>query len=171
MIKIEEVIARIRNTSDCLIDPPKGLPVINAEHILPKDIQEFYQLCGGVSLFCSSVYSMNIVSPDKFLLANPVLFTGISEADLRASKGDISWSWYIIGAGENGQFITIDLNPKRLGRCYDSFWDCHAMPGYSQIVAKSFTELLLQLVKNQGKYWYWLRSDFNSYGDAYTENV
>jgi hypothetical protein len=86
----------------------------------------------SIRIFLRKFYSINIVSPNKFLLANPILLTGISEEALRTSKGDISWSWYIVGEGENGQFITIDLSPGRLGRCYDSFWDCHAMPGYSQ---------------------------------------
>ena len=170
MIEIKEVLAQIEIASGCFVYPSEGLPNIHSEHILPDDLQKFYQLCGGVSLFRSSAYSINIVSPNKFLLANPVLFTGISEEDLHASKGDISWSWYIVGEGENGQYITIDLSPERLGRCYDSFWDCHAMPGYSQIVAKSFSELLLRLFENQGKHWYWLQSEFKSYGDAYGED-
>lgn len=44
------------------------------------------------------------------------------------------------------------------------------MPGYSQIVAKSFSEMLLRLFENQGNHWYWLQSGFESYGDAYDEN-
>lgn len=97
MIKIEEIVARIKNTSDCFVNPPEGLPENSSEYTLPDDLQEFYQFCGGVSLFRSSAYSMNIVSPKEFLLANPVLFTGIREDDLRASKEDISWTWYIVG--------------------------------------------------------------------------
>lgn len=170
MMEIKEVLAQIENVPDCFVYPSEGLPNIYSEHILPDDLQMFYQLCGGVALFRSSAYSMNIVSPDRFLLANPVLFTGVSEEDLHAIKGDISWSWYIVGSAENGQYITIDLFPERLGRCYDSFWDCHAMPGYSQIIAKSFTEMLLRLLENQGKLWYWLQPEFESYGDAYDDS-
>ena len=170
MIDIKEVLIRIKKNNDCFIYPPQGLPNVGSDHILPDDLRMFYQLCGGVSLFSSSAYSINIVSPNKFLLANPVIFTGVSEEDLYASKGDISWSWYLIGKGENGQFITIDLAKDRLGRCYDSFWDCHAMPGSSQIIAKSFTEMLLRLVENQGKHWYWLQPHFTPYGDAYDED-
>lgn len=169
MTTILELLNLIKSTSDCLIFPYSGLPVISSEHILPNDLQEFYTLCGGVSLFRSSAYSIEIVSPAKFLLANPNLFAGIGKEDLYASREDISWSWYIIGEGENGQFITIDLSPNRLGRCYDSFWDCHAMPGYSQIISRSFSELLSQLIKNHGKHWYWLQEGFSSYGDAYDE--
>jgi len=169
MIGIEALLARIGSTPDCIVDSPKKLPEISSQHILPKDLRKFYQLSGGVSLYHSSVYSIKIVSANEFLLANNVLFSGINKNDLLASKEDISWAWYIVGEGENGQLITIDLAPERLGRCYDSFWDCHAMPGYSPIVAKSFTELLLRLFENQGNHWFWLQSEFESYGDAYDE--
>lgn len=64
-------------------------------------------------------------------------------------------------------YITIDLAEKRLGRCYDSFWDRHGVVGESTIVAKSFTELLSQLFGNQGKSLFWLNSDFVYIGDAY----
>lgn len=167
MSEIIQVLAQIQNSSDCLIYPSEGLPKIKSTLILPDDLQEFYQLCGGLSLFRSSSYTIDIVPPDRFLLANPVLFTGIGEEDLFNSREDISWSWYIIGEGENGQYITIDLAQERLGKCYDSFWERHAMPGYSQIVAKSFTELLSRLFENQGKHWYWILSNYGCYGDAY----
>jgi len=170
MPTVKEVLTEIENTVDCFIDPPEGLPQISSEHILPADLQTFYQLCGGVSLFRSSAYSLNIVSPNKFLLANPVLLTGISEEDLHASKRDLSWSWYIVGEGGNGQWITIDLSSERAGWCYDSFWDCHAMPGYSPIIAKSFTEMLLRLIENRGKHRHKLQSGFEAYGDAYDES-
>lgn len=167
MTTLMKTLTNIKNCSDCFVYPSQGHPQIYPEHVFPDDLREFYQLCGGVSFFPSSAYSLNIVSPSRFLLANPVFFTGVSREDLLSSKSDISWSWYIIGEGDRGQFITIDLSPERLGRCYDSFWDCHAMPGYSQIVAKTFTELLIHLANNKGKPWYWLQPGFISYGDAY----
>jgi hypothetical protein len=107
------------------------------------------------------------VSPNHFVLANPVIFIGVEENELRASKKDISWSRYIVGENDNRQILTIDLAVERLGRCYDSFWDSHAMPGYTPIIAQSFTELLIRLHTNQGRHWYWIQPDFHSIGDAY----
>lgn len=46
---------------------------------------------------------------------------------------------------------------KRLGRCYDSFFDRHGIVGESQIIANSFTDLLINFINNQGQYWYWLK--------------
>ena len=43
--------------------------------------------------------------------------------------------------------------------------------GDCPVIAKSFTELLSQLVKNKGKRWYWLKEDFESLGDAYDDIV
>jgi glycosyltransferase involved in cell wall biosynthesis len=41
--------------------------------------------------------------------------------------------------------------------------------GECPVIAKSFTELLNQLVQNNGERWYWLKEDFESLGDAYNE--
>lgn len=167
MTSVSQLLATIQKTPDCSIRPALGLPEVAAGHVLPDDLIEFYKLCGGVSLFSSSAYSMEIVPPDRLVLANPVIFIGVSVDQLRQSRNDISWSWYIIGEGENRQYLTIDLAPDRLGRCYDSFWDTHAMPGYSPIIARSFTELLAGLLANQGRHWYWLQPGFTPVGDAY----
>jgi hypothetical protein len=56
-----------------------------------------------------------------------------------------------------------------MGRCYDSDWDRHAMPGYSQIIALSFSELLNSLLKAKGEKIYWEQKDFKLYGDAYDD--
>lgn len=122
-------------------------------------------------MFNSSAYSMDIVPPSRFVLANPVIFIGVSKNELNETGVDISWSWYIVGEGENRQYITIDLSFERLGRCYDSFWDSHAMPGYTPIVARSFTDLLSDLLLNRGKHWYWLQPDFRPIGDAYEGRI
>lgn len=55
---------------------------------------------------------------------------------------DISSNWYIIGRDMNKEYITIDLNPLRLGRCYDSYWENHGVPGNCAIIATTFTELI-----------------------------
>jgi hypothetical protein len=167
MNDMSQLLDTIRRTADCFVMPTQGFPTIDPNHVFPDDLIEFYRLCGGISLFRTSAYSIEIVPPSHLVLANPVIYIGVDENELGASKNDISWSWYIIGEGDNRQLLSIDLAIERLGRCYDSFWDCHAMPGYSPIIAQSFTELLVNLHANQGRHWYWLQPDFRSIGDAY----
>ena len=48
-------------------------------------------------------------------------------------------------------------------------FDRHGIVGESQIIATSFTNLLEKLIKNNGQYWYWLKSEFESLGDAYDD--
>ncbi len=167
--RIQEILNRISKTPDCFVASPQGIPEIAPGHKLPGDLLQFYSLCGGVTLFNSSAYRMTIVPPDKFTFANPIMFAGLAPEEVAAivPADDISWSWYLVGEGDGAERITIDLAPERNGRCYDSFWDSYAMPGYSPIIAFSFTELLLRLLENQGDHWYWCRPDFKPLGDAY----
>ena len=165
---MNDLLHKIANTPDCIVHPRRGFPTLLPDHFLPPELREFYSLCGGVSLFSSSFYSMNIVSPEEFVLANPEILIGATQADLDALSKDITGFWYIIGKEESIlQYITIDLGKGRSGRCYDSFWDRYAMPGYMPIIALSFYDLLNNLYINHGEYWYWLRPDFPSLGDAY----
>jgi len=139
-----------------VLDPP-GVPTVDL--ILPADVSDFYSLCGGARLFLTADYRIDIVTPGDFVRANPVI---------RGTDGtrDISDDWYIIArCGE--QYITIDLNQARLGRCYDSNWDCHAVAGSCAVIALNFESLLRQLMASRGSYWYWLENDFTSLGDAY----
>jgi len=89
------MIDTIQATPDCRVYSPTGLPVVAAEHILPDDLQAFYQICGGVTLFEHAHFAFSIVSPQNLVLANPVLFADVSPEQLAATRGHISWSWYI----------------------------------------------------------------------------
>jgi len=160
-MKIKELLEKIKALPDCKVYPPNGLPKLdNINHKLPSDIVEFYQYCGGVTLFKSENYMYNVVSPDEFILANPVIVGELCEEDITSE-------WYIIVKDGNGDYLTIDLSNERLGRCYDSCWDKHGVVGECPIIAKTFTELLENLVLNKGEQCYWLRDEFISIGDAY----
>lgn len=113
-------------------------------------------------LFKNKEYHCQIVSPNEFVLSNPVIVGELVEEDL-------SSNWFIVGHDGNGDYISIDLHSKRLGKCYDSFWDRHGVVGECPVVARSFTELLNRLVQNNGERWYWLNEDFESLGDAYDD--
>lgn len=157
---IKDLIQRAIAEPDCKVVPPLGVPTVADGHKLPGDIIEFYELCGGVELFTNSENPCRIVSPNEFNLANPVIVGDICE-------DDISADWYIIADYYNGNHLTIDLNPSRLGRCYDSFSETHGLVGETPIIAFSFQELLTRLLDNKGQRFYWLTDSFEPLGDAY----
>ncbi len=169
-LSLEKLLIRIQATPDCRIDAPTGLPVIEAPHHLPDDLRNFYQLCGGLSLAEHTPYSVTIVPPTRCVLANPVILGEASELAQLAEGEDISWSWYILAACGNGDYVTIDLSQERLGRCYDSFHETHGLRADTPLIARSFTELVITLYERRGQYWYWLQPDFISFGDAYDED-
>jgi antitoxin YokJ len=65
--------------------------------------------------------------------------------------------------------LSIDTDPTRNGRCYDSFHDVHGIVGSDPVIARSFAELFERLLDSGGGHWYWLEPDFVSLGDAYDE--
>ena len=150
---ISEVLTSIGSRSDCIIAPPHDLPLIAPDHRLPADVQAFYLRCGGLQLFTTAPFPTAIVAAQKLQLANPIIFDGVSDAELDATRDDRSWSWYLIAVGPNSQYITIDFHPDRLGQCYNSVWIKH--PGNSEIIARSFTELLADLLATEGEYYSW----------------
>jgi hypothetical protein len=101
-------------------------------------------------------------SPPDLAPANPVII-GHQVDD------DITSSWFIVARDPDDACLTIDLHPSRLGRCYDSFWDRHGIPGSCPVIASSFTDLLRLLLANQGAHWHWLQPGFESLGDAYEQ--
>ncbi|WP_251862288.1 SMI1/KNR4 family protein [Clostridium sp. Marseille-Q2269] len=157
---IKLLIEKIKTLPNCKVYSQKKLPIPNQKHILPEDVKEFYELCGGISLFEGESYAINIVPPEKFILDNPIIIGELCEEDITSE-------WYIIGEDCNGDYITIDLNSKRLGKCYDSFWDRHGIVGECPVIARNFTELLSNLIKSKGYSWYWLEESFEPLGDAY----
>lgn len=159
---ILEILNSIRNTSDCIVHSPCGLPLVDEGIDLPDDLKLFYKNCGGVSFYKNKKYGFTIVSPEEMVLANPVIVGELCEED-------ISSKWYIICKDSDSNYITIDLATERLGRCYDSFWDRHGVVGECAIIARNFTELVMELFNSQGESLYWLGSDHQYLGDAYDE--
>jgi antitoxin YokJ len=102
---------------------------------------------------------MSCAGEAELVLANPVI--------IGERVDDISDSWYIVGRGGAGEFMSIDLHPDRVGTCYDSFREVHGVPGSCAVIALSFTDLLERLLAAHGGHWYWLEPDFAPLGDAY----
>ncbi len=172
-MSVHELVARIAATPDCRVTTPfkrsdLHLPALHEGHVLPDDLLEFYEMCGGLSLFERSPCSMIIVPPTEVVLANIVLFPGLRPEQLTSSFDDISWTWYLIAQNDSGEYLTIDLSKERAGRCYNSFMGYHANPGSSTIVAFSFTELLTRLYEDKGEHWL---PNVISLGDAYDGTV
>lgn len=161
-MSITELIEKIKNNPECKVYDPKGVPVLGDGFELPHDLKVFYEKCGGISLFTHKSYGFNIVEPDEFIISNPIIVGELCEYD-------ISSNWFIMCKDSECNYITIDLNPKRLGRCYDSFWDRHGVVGECRIIANNFNELVEQLYNSQGNTLYWLEDDFQYLGDAYDE--
>lgn len=160
---IKEILQEINEIENCKVYPPEGLPEnIEEGDVLPKDLLEFYNICAGVDLFTNADFGITIVGPEKLVLANPIIVGEKCEYD-------ISSHWYIIADLGSGNYLSIDLHPDRLGKCYDSHWDSHGVVGSSTVVANSFTDLLNRLLvsKGEGDSWYWYSDDFESLGDAY----
>lgn len=168
-MNIEQLITKIKADSSNNIFPPEGIPTVGGKYTLPTDLVQFYSLCGGVQLYEDKPYSTKIVAPNDFVSANPALI-GAEIIEAEKAKGtydnEISVDWFIIASLGNSDFIVMDLNPERHGRCYSAFWDSYPLVGDTPIIANSFTELFQRLIDNEGEYWYFLEKDF-SMGDAY----
>jgi hypothetical protein len=161
-MSIQSIIQSISRHKNCVVHPPSQSQILLEDgDLLPDDVKEFYTLCNGIDLFNESHCAVRIVAQQQFSLANPILVGEKCEYD-------ISSHWYTIADIYDGNLLTIDLHPERLGRCYDSHWDTHALVGSSTVIALSFTALLTQLWNAQGAdEWYWEKSSFQALGDAY----
>nr|WP_146231097.1 SMI1/KNR4 family protein [Micromonospora sp. 4G51] len=103
---------------------------------------------------------MEILSPDRVVPAN-IAILGEEFPDDRSSK------WVTLAALPNGDFISIDLDPDRLGHCYDSSHEVHGIVGSCAIVAMSFSRFFESVLNAEGGYWFWLEDGFSYLGDAY----
>jgi hypothetical protein len=151
----------LQELPDCSVEESTGQPsVARAIEKLPDDLREFYAEFGGMSLFVNSAAHIKIVGPREFVPAN-------LEIAGELHSEDISSHWYTLAKHDGQPVVTIDLHPERLGRCYDSFWDRHAVVGSSSIIALSFSEWLSRVVQARSNAHYWLFDSFVPYGDAY----
>lgn len=155
---------------DCIVLPPQGLPSISVRLNLPNEVNEFYQLCGGVIFFENSSFPVRLVRPEEFVPSNPVIIDKeiiAAEIAKGAYGKEISNDWYIIGDLGNANYIVIDLNQQRSGLCYSAFWERYPSRGDTPIIAKSLTELIERVYEDKGEYYYFEREDFIYMGDAY----
>ncbi|UED78806.1 SMI1/KNR4 family protein [Lysinibacillus sp. CD3-6] len=138
-----------------------------SELALPKDVKYFFSNYDSLHMFLDKPYGIKIVSSNEFIPTSKRLYPA-DDVIWEELEGDISNEWYLIAESEEiNQYISIDLSKSHLGYCYDSFLETHATPGDSQIIAKSFTDLLELLYSSKGEHWFWLAENFMPHGDAY----
>lgn len=166
-MNVSSLIHKIGRDPLCILHPPTGKPSIPATASLPPDLSEFYERCGGASLFLNRGSGFTIVPPADLTPANPVLLGSYYLKRKEEIDQDISAWWYLIAKGRNPtESIVIDLHPERLGRCYDAFHQVYATAD-SKVVAHSFTALLEGLLQVRGENLYWEQDDFEDLGCAY----
>jgi antitoxin YokJ len=159
-VDIREAIEAIAASPDCRLYEPVGVPAVPDGFALPCDLVEFYQRCGGAELYPARDYAASVVPPTELRPTNLVMLG-------ERIPDDLSASWFTIAKTGGSDYVSIDFSLRRLGRCYDSFHETHAIAGSCPVIALSFTDLLERLLANRGSYWYWLNPDFISIGDAY----
>ncbi|WP_034341913.1 SMI1/KNR4 family protein [Deinococcus misasensis] len=127
--------------------------------VLPYDLRWFYNQCGEVRLFFRQERYLTLLEPTDLVQAN-LKITG------KDYEYDISSYWYVFAQDADGEYLSIDLHPERLGHIYDTNHVNHALEGYTPIIALSFSEFLERTLESRPNY-YWLNREFRGYGDAY----
>lgn len=161
-MNIQEIIRELKSSNNFIVKEPCGYPILNNGHVLPDDMKEFFRLCGGIVCYTEEGgFPIEILSPSNVKQANLVLLGN-------EYKEDISSSWYLIADAEDGNYISIDCDLSRIGKCYESFIYKHAAAGNCPVIALSFTELLINIYNYKGDYFFWKDNpEFIVHGDAY----
>lgn len=154
------LLARAEAARGVALLPTSGLPRVSPGHALPEDLLAFYQAAGGLRIQEADGAWIRVLGPAEMLPSNPVI------VDERVSD-DITGSWYVIALTDNGDYLSIDLDPDRQGHCYDSHHEVHGLAGECPVIALSFSELVERLLEARTAYW--TVEGFQSYGDAYDE--
>ncbi len=158
---VAALLDEIRRNPTCVIHSPVGLPYVRPQYTLPGDVVAFYTLCGGIDFFSTSGAPTCIVPPPQFVPANPVI------AFTEEGYDDISDAWHLLAGISNGDYIVVDCDPTRLGRCYDGNHETYGLGGQTPIIAGSFSEFIERtLAVGEGGY-YWAQPSFHALGDAY----
>ncbi|MFN2442069.1 MAG: SMI1/KNR4 family protein [Thermoanaerobaculia bacterium] len=156
-MSLKPLLQELWQRRDCTLSPSFGVPF--AELSLPADLEEYFRFCGGAELFQGSPAPLRLGGPMEFVPADPLIHGRV--------VGSITAAWHVVGRRSGDSFLTVDLDPARLGRVYDSSWDHHGIEGHCPIIARSFTELLQTIVsRGHGAPW-WHEPSWPPLGDAF----
>jgi hypothetical protein len=169
MTPLAEIIEEAKRTLGCAVSPACGLPALQTGCELPADLREFYSLCGGIDLFPHEDWGWRILSPVEVARADIELLGGAYEDHPEDYDGTPSERLYLIAVrGCGPDWVSIDLDPSRLGLCLDSFSGDHATDS-SKVVARSFHELLFKLFHWREEGYFWEDSYYGFFGDPVEE--
>jgi antitoxin YokJ len=171
--EISSLLDALRRNDECYVLPAETAPTVSG-YDLPQDLSAFYALCGGVALYEHAGVGVRVVGPSRFVPATPFIVGDEVMREAREAGAivpDMSDDWFVIASAiqDSDVVVTIDMSTQRFGRCYDSSLGRHANPGYSTIIALSFTEFLARSIHARGLILYWDDPAFRPYGDAYDE--
>lgn len=125
---------------------------------MPADVISFYSKSNG-ALIHPSDKDYGIPSEGGYWL-----WEILAVSDIR-SIADSGWShtdsplhqhhakWFQIVDVQNGDYLSIALDSTHVGEVLDTFHETLNMVGYNQIIAKSFSELVLRLLDSRDAYW------------------
>lgn len=74
---IRTLVTKIKALQDCIVYKPTGIPKIENGHVLPNDLIQFYEICGGIDLYNNSEYPIVFLPPEKVMRANPIIIGDI----------------------------------------------------------------------------------------------
>jgi hypothetical protein len=113
----------------------------------------FYEVLGEGAVLFDGTY--DILSMDD--LARPEFL-----------PEELSVNWYKFCDVGEGNCVAFDADSIHEDKCniIDVFHETAGEPGYSEIIAKSFSEFL-ECALDAGDCLYWLRWRFKGYGDAF----
>lgn len=164
MKTVIEIINEAKITPGCILELPSGMPALPDNFTLPLDVREFYSLCGGIDMFPNENWGWRILKPSEVLRADIVLFEIDYRRNPKEFDGTPSQSLFMIAVrGCGPDYISIDTDPARAGRCYDAFHDVHATES-SQLLALSFTELLNKLFEWRQNGYFWENAFYGYFG-------
>lgn len=135
---------------------------------MPDDLVHFYSKSNGALIHPSDRdYGISIDG-------SYWLWEILAVCDIR-SITDSGWShadsplhqrharWFQIVDVQNSDYLSIALDSTRPGEILDTFHETLNMVGYNQIIAKSFSELVLRLLDSRDAYWLKGATDYGYY--------
>jgi hypothetical protein len=164
-IKLDILFKQIENEHHFVIAQNSELIDLLEEksgYSFPNDMKKFYHRYESVSLYDKKDPLYKFV-PVNDLHPTIIDIYGKDSLDLGPDH------WWSICNVQDGNYISIDLKSLGDNSCnyIDAFHETFAEPGYSKIVAKSFTELLSRALASGNDQLFFLKEGFVGYGDAF----
>jgi hypothetical protein len=130
---------------------------------LPEDLKAFYRKYNSVELFRHELGATYRFVPVHEI--HPTWLDILGEDT--DERGPDNWLTFCDVLDGNYVAIEVCSAEARTHNFIDCFHDTFAIPGESRIVAKTFTEFLEKALVGGGGLPYFVRKDFQTYGDAF----